>query len=126
MKLILPFPPSFNGYWRNLNNRTVISKPGRQFRTNAIVAVYEQLKCKPKAITHHVSIAVVLYPPNNIKRDLDNYLKAGLDALTHARVWVDDSQVKKIDIEWGEVVKDGKMEIAIEPYKCKLDANAVA
>lgn len=67
----------------------------------------------PKAITDPVVVAIVFYPPNLVRRDLDNFLKAPLDALTHAGVWVDDSQVKKLTIEWGPIIKGGKIEILI-------------
>ncbi|HAH9643406.1 TPA: RusA family crossover junction endodeoxyribonuclease [Escherichia coli] len=36
-------------------------------------------------------------------RDLDNYNKALFDALTHAGVWEDDRQVKRMLVEWGPV-----------------------
>ncbi|MCW6615915.1 RusA family crossover junction endodeoxyribonuclease, partial [Yersinia ruckeri] len=39
--------------------------------------------------------------------------KAPLDALTHAGVWADDSQVKKLTMEWGPVTKGGKVDIQI-------------
>lgn len=67
----------------------------------------------PKTITDPVAVAIVFYPPNLVRRDLDNFLKAPLDALTHAGVWADDSQVKKLMIEWGPIVKGGKIEIVI-------------
>jgi len=30
--LILPFPPSVNGYWRNINGKTLISAKGRAYK----------------------------------------------------------------------------------------------
>ncbi|EFF9770517.1 RusA family crossover junction endodeoxyribonuclease [Escherichia coli] len=56
-------------------------------------------------------------------RDLDNYNKALFDALTHAGVWEDDSQVKRMLVEWGPVIPEGKVEITISKYEkasCKL------
>lgn len=36
------------------------------------------------------------------RRDLDNFGgKALLDALTHAGVWLDDSQVRSLSMRWG-------------------------
>ncbi|EKN6164918.1 TPA: RusA family crossover junction endodeoxyribonuclease [Yersinia enterocolitica] len=118
MKLILPFPPSVNSYWRApskgpLAGRHLISVKGRQFRSEALACILEQLRRVPETITDPVAVAIVFYPPNLVRRDLDNFLKAPLDALTHAGVWADDSQVKKLTIEWGPIVKGGKIEILI-------------
>ncbi|HHR5906063.1 TPA: RusA family crossover junction endodeoxyribonuclease [Providencia alcalifaciens] len=112
---ILPFPPSVNTYWRHVGKNTLISENGRKFRANAIAAVYEQLRKRPMAITGDVSVIVKMYPPTNHRRDIDNYLKAPFDALTHANVWKDDEQVKRVDMQWCEVVKGGRFEIQIIP-----------
>lgn len=121
--LILPFPPSVNACWRNINGKTLISAKGRAFRANAAAAIYEQLRKRPKAITEHVSVIVKMYPPTKHRRDIDNYLKAPFDAVTHANIWKDDDQVKHVDMRWCEIVKGGRFEITIN----LLDsANAVA
>ncbi|MTC46762.1 RusA family crossover junction endodeoxyribonuclease [Providencia sp. wls1922] len=112
---ILPFPPSVNTYWRHVGKRHLISENGRKFRANAIAAVYEQLRKRPMAITDDVTVIVKMYPPTNHRRDIDNYLKAPFDALTHANVWKDDEQVKRVDMQWCEVVKGGRFEIQIIP-----------
>lgn len=117
ISLVLPFPPSVNACWRNVNGRTLISEKGRKFRRSAIVAIYEQLKRKPIAITEPVSVKVKMYPPTNHKRDIDNYLKAPFDALTHANIWKDDDQVKRVEMEWCEVVKGGRFEITISLHE---------
>jgi len=116
MKLILPFPPTVNTYWRFTKAGVLISASGRIFRANAIAAVVEQLKRIPKPITGPVQITLKLSPPDKRRRDLDNYLKAIFDSLTHAGVWEDDSQIKKMDVEWGAVVKGGESSIIIIPH----------
>ncbi|KAB0142503.1 RusA family crossover junction endodeoxyribonuclease, partial [Escherichia coli] len=83
MKLILPFPPSVNTYWRHPNK-------------GAFAAIVEQLRRLPKPTSAPASVEIVLFPPDNRIRDLDNYNKALFDALTHAGVWEDDSQVKRM------------------------------
>ncbi|MNF17489.1 Crossover junction endodeoxyribonuclease RusA [compost metagenome] len=60
---------------------------------------------------------LVLFPPTRAKRDLDNFQKALFDGLTHAGIWKDDSQVKRMTVEWGPVTKDGKAEITITDFK---------
>lgn len=121
ISLILPFPPSVNACWRNINGKTLISAKGRAFRANAAAAIYEQLRRRPKAITEHVSVIVKMYPPSNRRMDIDNYLKAPFDALTHAGVWSDDVQVRRAVIEWHEVVKGGRFEIEIRPINAELE-----
>jgi len=118
MIITLPFPPSVNTYWRAptkgpLAGRHLISEKGRLFRVEATACVLEQLKRKPKPITEPVSVEITLYPPSKRRRDLDNFLKAPLDALTHAGIWKDDSQVKKMTIQWGELTAGGRVEIRI-------------
>ncbi|MEI7341408.1 RusA family crossover junction endodeoxyribonuclease [Pectobacterium brasiliense] len=122
MKLTLPFPPSVNTYWRSpssgpLAGRHLVSAKGRAFRTQAIACVLEQLHRKPKAITTLVAVTITFYPPDRRTRDMDNYLKAPLDALTHAGVWADDSQIKRMLLEWGPVMKGGKAEIVISDFQ---------
>ena len=116
MQLILPFPPSMNGYWRSPGKGAKISERGRIYRTNAIGAVYEQLRRRPQPLLGDVQVKVILYPPNRAKRDLDNFLKAMFDSLTHAGVWADDSQIKHIDLGWGPATKDGRAEINISTF----------
>lgn len=118
MKLTLPFPPSVNGYWRAPNKgasigKHLVSERGRKYQAETYAMVIEQLRRKPKAITDNVSVSVVLFPPTKARRDLDNYFKALFDALTKANVWADDSQIKKLNAEWGPVVKGGRVELVI-------------
>jgi crossover junction endodeoxyribonuclease RusA len=119
LKLILPFPPSINGYWRSPGKGALISARGRTYRVNAIASVWEQLKRRPQPITHEIDIYVILYPPSRAKRDLDNFQKALFDSLTHAGVWADDSQIKRMTVEWGDVTCHGKAEVTIYEFHRK-------
>ena len=60
-----------------------------------------------------LSVEITLYPPDRRKRDLDNYLKGTLDALTHAGLWEDDSQIDTLSIQRGLVVKNGYVDVSI-------------
>ncbi|WLS77238.1 RusA family crossover junction endodeoxyribonuclease [Erwinia pyri] len=116
MKLTLPFPPSVNGYWRATGKGMLISARGRTYRVNAIGAVMEQLKRRPQPITHEIDIHVILYPPTRAKRDLDNFQKVLFDSMTHAGVWADDSQIKRMTVEWGDLLPNGKAVVIIKSY----------
>ncbi|MBW6086254.1 RusA family crossover junction endodeoxyribonuclease [Escherichia coli] len=129
MKLILPFPPSVNTYWRHPNKgafagKSLISEAGRKFQSAACAAIIEQLRRLPKPTSAPASVEIVLFPPDNRIRDLDNYNKALFDALTHAGVWEDDSQVKRMLVEWGPVIPKGKVEITISKYEKTAGAAA--
>ncbi|ENA7071124.1 RusA family crossover junction endodeoxyribonuclease [Escherichia coli] len=129
MKLILPFPPSVNTYWRHPNKvafagKSLISEAGRKFQSAACAAIIEQLRRLPKPTSAPASVEIVLFPPDNRIRELDNYNKALFDALTHAGVWEDDSQVKRMLVEWGPVIPKGKVEITISKYEKTAGAAA--
>lgn len=62
-----------------------------------------------------LSIRVVLTPPDRRRRDIDNYHKAPLDALTKADVWDDDSQVKHMETIMAEPERGGRCDIYIQP-----------
>ena len=56
---------------------------------------------------------VYLYPPDKRKRDVDNVLKPLLDALEHAGVYENDSQIDKLCITRMEVKPQGLCDVTI-------------
>lgn len=77
MKLILPFPPSVNTYWRHPNKgafagKSLISAAGRKFQSAACAAIVEQLRRLPKPTSAPASVEIVLFPP-----DTGKHLRAG-------------------------------------------------
>jgi crossover junction endodeoxyribonuclease RusA len=54
-----------------------------------------------------------LYPPDSRTRDLDNYLKALLDACTHAGLWDDDQLIDQLFVYRGITVKSGNVRMSI-------------
>jgi len=67
----------------------------------------------PKAINDRFAIVVDAFPPDGRKRDLDNLCKATLDALTHAKVWADDSQLQESTWRWGDRIQGGSLKVRI-------------
>lgn len=113
--LILPYPPSVNNYWhRNKNGGMRISKQGLDFRTEVMVILNN---ARFKKMEGELSVSILLQPPDRRKRDIDNVLKALLDALEHGGAFEDDNQIRRLKIERGDVVKGGKTYAAIRPYK---------
>ena len=129
MKFTLPFPPSVNTYWRAPNSgplkgRHLISAKGRAYQSAACAAIIEQLRRLPKPSNSPASVEIMLFPPDARRRDIDNYNKALFDALTHAGVWEDDSQVKRMLVEWGPQVAGGRVEITITTHEPLAGAAA--
>jgi crossover junction endodeoxyribonuclease RusA len=77
----------------------VISDGGRKYRK----AVWEQViqQALGKRVRNRAVVTIQAFRPDNRRRDLDNLLKAVLDALTAAEVWDDDSQITDLRIYWG-------------------------
>lgn len=126
MNIELPWPPSVNTYWRSIPGkgrpRVIISEKGRLYRSAVMAATLRRsllarvFRSEPRSFGPDTKIAleIVAYPPDRRRRDLDNLLKAPLDALTHAAVWADDSQIRRIVIEFGEVRKGGALAINLK------------
>ncbi|QVJ07732.1 putative holliday junction resolvase [Vibrio phage vB_ValP_VA-RY-3] len=100
-ELYTDFPPSVNNYYVKTQRGLFISQKGRKFRDQLIKDAHEQLggmdpiECK-------VRIDVVAWVPDNRKRDLDNLVKPIQDAISHAHIWGDDSQVDQLVVYRGE------------------------
>lgn len=92
IELTLPYPPSVNRYWRSVKGRVLISKEGREYRDE----VCELIGNGYPTYTLPVAVEINAYMPDKRRRDLDNILKALLDALTHAGVIADDALIDRL------------------------------
>lgn len=112
IKLSLPWPPSANHYWFIVackgGGRKVIGKKGKLFREEVANVVGTQSPMEGR-----LYIKLDVYPPDKRKRDLDNLLKATLDALEHAGIYGDDNQIDDIRIVRKEVDKPGRLDITL-------------
>jgi crossover junction endodeoxyribonuclease RusA len=98
-ELHLCFPPTVNNYYVKTQRGVFISQKGRKFRAEVAEQVAMQL---PNVhLTGRLLVEVVLYPPDKRRRDVDNYSKALLDAITHTGLWEDDSQIDQLMIYRG-------------------------
>lgn len=100
----LPYPPSVNNYWHASGKRRYISPAGKKF-TEEVFAVVKSQGSKSFGDSS-LGISVMIHPRSKRKFDLDNTLKAILDALMKAGCYDDDSQFEYIEIARGEA-KDG-------------------
>ena len=112
----LPWPPSTNQIWRNVavggKPRTLLSEKGRRFRAAAAQQCLIS-RLAGMRLDGRLQVVLLACPPDRRARDLDNMLKATLDALTHAGVWLDDSQIDLLSVERAQVVKGGELRVTI-------------
>lgn len=101
----LPYPPTINTYWRHVGAKVLISGKGRRYR-KAVVAAMRLLFVDE--LVGPLKLTATFHPPDNRRRDLDNLPKALLDALKHAGLYADDSQIRHMDIRFGPVVPGGR------------------
>ena len=113
MILTLPYPPSINHYWRRVGPRTLISREGRTFRKNVCALLGGGGPRKPPA-GGRIALAMDAFPPDRRRRDLDNIQKPVLDALEHAGVYEDDSQIDLLITRRCEPAKGGRLDIRID------------
>ena len=108
----LPWPPSANHYWFIVackgGGRKVIGKKGKLFRENV-----KELLGERTPHTCRLGIKLDVYPPDRRKRDLDNLLKATLDALECGGLYGDDNQIDDIQITRKSVKKGGEIVITL-------------
>lgn len=110
LHLTLPYPPSVNHYWRYVGGRPLISKEGRQYRT---LIVGEVRLLRLVKLRGRLNVRLEFFPPDKRRRDLDNLNKALLDALQHAGVYGDDSQIDRLELVRMRVVRGGRTQIEI-------------
>lgn len=112
---MLPYPPSVNTYWRSNGKRRFISKSGVDF-ANAVQAIVFDQNRKWFG-EKRLQINIVIHPRSKRRMDLDNCLKAILDALMKAGCYVDDSQIDYLTIKRGSEMKGGSSEVEILEYE---------
>jgi len=113
MIFTLPYPPSINHYWRHVGPRTLISREGRTFRRNVCALLGGGGPRKPPA-GGRIALCMDAFPPDRRRRDLDNIQKPVLDALEHAGVYEDDSQIDLLIGRRREPVTAGRLEIQMD------------
>ncbi|HGJ5860298.1 MAG TPA: RusA family crossover junction endodeoxyribonuclease [Arsenophonus nasoniae] len=110
-KIVIPFPPSVNHYWYHAKHRHFITAKGRAYREAVIAEIRNKKLCKH--LSKRLSVEIEVYPPDRRKRDIDNLMKAPIDALCHGGLIVDDSQIDILRIERKEILKGGKLVITV-------------
>lgn len=112
--ILLPFPPSANRYWRHAKGRTYISKQALAYRAAVADAVGRTTPLKGE-----LAVKLSFDYPDKRKRDLDNLCKQCLDAMQHAGVYEDDSQIVQLLLVRNSIVtrSDAECMVLIEVLK---------
>ena len=106
----LPWPPTVNGYWGTRpSGGKYLTRKGKQYRQAALQAIGGV-----ETFSDSVAVYAVMHPPDARTRDVDNYWKGLLDAMTAAGVWIDDSQVRLQVGLMGGKVKGGQVDVYVE------------
>ncbi len=116
--LQLPFPPSVNRYWRHVGNRVLISREGRVYRSTVSDLMKRQ---RVKKQDGELIVDISLIPADRRRRDVDNSLKALLDAMQTGGAYDDDSQIIRLTVEKCEPEKESpRSEITIRHVPAAL------
>jgi len=87
-----------------------MTKVGKNLKEDYCWQLYSQKKEK---FTGKVSIKIDLYFGDKRIRDIDNYHKLTLDALTETGVWEDDSQAYEMIVTKGYDKENPRVELVI-------------
>ncbi|EYB67036.1 hypothetical protein DEIPH_ctg052orf0032 [Deinococcus phoenicis] len=102
-----------------MNGRNILSAAGRAYRKAGLEALEGQTHTLwPDSV--RLSVVLTVCPPDRRRRDIDNYVKACLDLLTHGGVYGDDSQIDRLTITRGPVERGGRAVVQITPITSTL------
>ena len=119
IRLILPWPPSANHYWRLGNGHFHISAEGRAYKLK-VAGVIAAAGVKP--LEGDVKLTLDAYPPDRRKRDIDNLQKSVCDSVCqrhgHYGLYHDDSQIKRLESTMYPYDPDraGRVVITVSPW----------
>ena len=108
---IFPYPPSVNGYWGFHGSHRYLTPKAKAFKAEVVLASIGHQKYG----SDRLSVSIVLNPPDKRIRDIDNSIKSLLDAMCQAQLFDDDSQIDKLLVERGTIVKGGLCKVIILP-----------
>jgi len=111
-------PVSANQIWRQnyKTGRSYLNPEYQRFRT---IVKYRTIGIKMPKSWKYCAVTIVVHPKRKAG-DADNYNKGILDSLTKAGFWDDDSCVSEVRSAFGDVDKNGRVEIAVEERKNKF------
>lgn len=121
VRLWLAFPPSVNMLFKDVNVRGIRRRAlSKQYKVWSRGAHATLLLKNLRPFTVPVVLQLELVPPNRVRRDCSNYVKAVEDELVKARILLGDDAryVKAVAVWWAEPSKDRPgVSVTIRPAK---------
>lgn len=107
-----------NHYWRHFRGHTVLSREGRTFRHDVctLLGGAGGGSARKPPMGGRIALCMDAFPPDRRRRDLDNLQKPTLDALEHAGVYADDSQIDLLITRRGERSNPPRVEISLTEF----------
>jgi len=106
--IVLPFPPSANRYWRNVNGRIVVSADAKAYKSGVwLQAQHAHLH----PLTGPIAVYVHAYRPRKVG-DLDNTNKVLLDALCGI-AYQDDAQIVELHSWRHDDARNPRVEVEV-------------
>lgn len=123
LTISLPFPPSGNRYWRHVPNlhRPILSREALAYRAAVAQVIPRQIG--GTRLKGPLRVTARFHPPDQRARDLDNHWKQVGDALQHAGLYDDDSQIRDLRLMWGAAQRPGFLAVAITPMPQQKQQN---
>ena len=112
ISLTLPYPPSLNHLYATVRGRRVLSEEGRRYKQAVFLDACQQGAAR-QMLTGDVWVTLHFYRPRKAG-DLDNLLKATLDALTGI-CWKDDKQIVGIEARRLEDKERPRVDVRVMP-----------
>lgn len=121
IEFALPYPPSTNRVWRMAAGRMVQPESVKHWKRSAGWAARA---AGVQPLTGQVAVSIILHPrltttgrTSAARLDLDNVLKATLDALIGV-AYDDDRRVVDVRVTLGHGIPDGGLTVALRAADC--------
>jgi len=121
VRVVLPYPPSANKYWRFDRSKVHISDEGQRYR-EAVLLHLRQQGVRPGHELWDARLAEMIeaFVPDLRARDIDNIQKPLNDSLQHGGMYQNDSQVDLLQTQRREVRPNGLIIVNIEPMPLQV------